>query len=727
MILGAGYSSCSTVVASLTGLDYWKIPQISYASTSPELSNKAFYPNFYRTIPADTSFNAPRIAILKEFNWSHAAIIYQEEDIHRAAVEHLQEEFLKNNIHRITSEGFRDSPATQMATLKKRDARIIFGNFFGSGARKVFCEAYKLGMYGSRYQWIILGYIEKNWWLPQGAYSDCTAEEVLKAANSLLMTDYLWHATDDMFTVSGKTVKRFFEEYDNKVPAALRDEHAGYAYDAVWTMALALNRSIARNPGLRLDLLPYGDNSTNHVMIQELALMNFTGVTGPVAFTSTGDRIGDTNIFQLIDGKKVPVALYQSYLGTINWTGYNTIIWPGGSPPSDRIRRAYQLQSVSVVLFVFMSVISLACICASLFFLWFNTKYKAIRFIKMSSPNLNNAMIFGCVLNYVSVLLFGLDGGLLTRGHDIACASRTWMLSLGFSLAYGSMFSKTWRVHTIFTNRKLRRKVVKDRHLFIIVMAIVFVDVVYLSVWQILDPLTSVLRQSTTQDLEDVVVVVQVRHCESADTYRWLGVLCGYKGLLLLFGAFLAWETRRVTIAALNDSKYIGMSVYNVFVLCVIGVPMSLVMRDHPDACYAIVAISIIFCTSITLCLVFIPKVIEMRRMMAVGGQPENVFTSNSLARANLQETMNTMGTIDELNRQLADFKAKLSKSETEVETLRQRLRHYEEGPSASIASTSETTGEDSVATAIAETCGQNSEQNAEELNNTERRSTRGT
>ncbi|XP_048580756.1 uncharacterized protein LOC116613026 isoform X2 [Nematostella vectensis] len=106
--------------------------------------------------------------------------------------------------------------------------------------------------------------------------------------------------------------------------------------------------------------------------------------------------------------------------------------------------------------------------------------------------------------------------------------------------------------------------------------------------------------------------------------------------------------------------RYIGMSVYNVFVLCVIGVPMFLVMRDHPDACNAIVAISIIFCTSITLCLVFIPKVMEMRRMMAVGGRPENVFTSNSLARANLH--LNTMGTIDELNRQLADFKAKLSK-----------------------------------------------------------------
>jgi hypothetical protein len=29
-------------------------------------------------------------------------------------------------------------------------------------------------------------------------------------------------------------------------------------------------------------------------------------------------------------------------------------------------------------------------------------------------------------------------------------------------------------------------------------------------------------------------------------------------GLLLVFGAFLAFETRKVTVPALNDSKFIG-------------------------------------------------------------------------------------------------------------------------------------------------------------------------
>jgi len=32
-------------------------------------------------------------------------------------------------------------------------------------------------------------------------------------------------------------------------------------------------------------------------------------------------------------------------------------------------------------------------------------------------------------------------------------------MALGFSMAFGAMFSKTWRVHKIFTNKKIQRMV----------------------------------------------------------------------------------------------------------------------------------------------------------------------------------------------------------------------------------------------------------------------------
>ena len=79
--------------------------------------------------------------------------------------------------------------------------------------------------------------------------------------------------------------------------------------------------------------------------------------------------------------------------------------------------------------------------------------------------------------------------------------------------------------------------------------------------------------------------------------------------LLQLFGAFLAWETRQVQIPALNDSKYVGMSVYNVTIMCVLGVAVSFVLNEEQTASFIIISFFIIFCTTGTLCLVFVPKV----------------------------------------------------------------------------------------------------------------------
>lgn len=675
MLLGAGYSVCSTVVAALAGLELWKIPQISYSSSSPELSDKDIYPYFYRTIPHDSSFNAPRIALLKSFNWKHVATIFQEENLFRTAVSDLHVQFANEGIKQIASESFRDSAVVQMENLKKKDARIIIGNFLEPGARKVFCEAYRLGMYGAKFVWILLGYMAKDWWLVNDSSITCSSQQLLKASEGHLATDFLWTTHPDAKIVSGKTVRDFLGEYESKVPPDLQDDHRGYAYDAVWAMALALNKTISSlTSGTEIEKIPYGDTSFADALTKSLGETNFSGVTGPVGFTRKGDRIGDTRIVQIRNGEPIHVGLYQLQTGKIIWKGYDDILWAGGSPPRDTTKKMFELLSVSLALFIFVSVLVWCAIVIALLFLWFNVSKRHLRFIKMSSPNLNNSVLLGCMLSYLSVFLFGLDGRFISSGYEIVCAIRVWSLSLGFSLSYGAMFSKTWRVHQIFTNKKLKRKIIKDRHLFGVVFLLVIVDVVYLTVWQIVDPMRRKLLDISDQSVDskqDVSYVRQLELCESTHTYRWLGILFGYKGLLLLFGAFLAWETRNVTIAALNDSKYIGMSVYNVLFLCLIGVPVSLVTRQTPDASFAIVSTCVVVCTSITMCLVFVPKVLEMKRLLLVGEQVCRTFKANNLAA----EIQSTVATVDiEKERQYMDLKRKIEAKDKEIRELRLRV-----------------------------------------------------
>lgn len=51
------------------------------------------------------------------------------------------------------------------------------------------------------------------------------------------------------------------------------------------------------------------------------------------------------------------------------------------------------------------------------------------------------------------------------------------------------------------------------------------------------------------------------------------------------------------------------MSVYNVVIMCVTGAAISFVLTDKQDAMFIMLAVFIIFCSTATLCLVFIPKV----------------------------------------------------------------------------------------------------------------------
>ena len=82
------------------------------------------------------------------------------------------------------------------------------------------------------------------------------------------------------------------------------------------------------------------------------------------------------------------------------------------------------------------------------------------RQIKMSSPNLNNLIIVGCLLCYSSVIILGLDSSLTSEpAFRYICTVKAWVLMAGFTLSFGSMFSKTWRVHSIFTNVQLNKKV----------------------------------------------------------------------------------------------------------------------------------------------------------------------------------------------------------------------------------------------------------------------------
>ena len=72
-------------------------------------------------------------------------------------------------------------------------------------------------------------------------------------------------------------------------------------------------------------------------------------------------------------------------------------------------------------------------------------------------------IIAGAVVFYVIVILFGVDENVASHSTvNGLCHARIWLVAVGFSLLYGTIFAKTWRIYYIFNHSKPNSKFVSE-------------------------------------------------------------------------------------------------------------------------------------------------------------------------------------------------------------------------------------------------------------------------
>lgn len=297
-------------------------------------------------------------------------------------------------------------------------------------------------------------------------------------------------------------------------------------------------------------------------------------------------------------------------------------------------------------------------------------------YIQNSQPNLNNLTAVGCSLALAAVFPLGLDGHHIGRSQfPFVCQARLWLLGLGFSLGYGSMFTKIWWVHTVFTKKEEKkewRKTLEPWKLYATVGLLVGMDVLTLAIWQIVDPLHRTIetfaKEEPKEDI-DVSILPKLEHCSSKKMSTWLGIFYGYKGLLLLLGIFLAYETKSVSTEKINDHRAVGMAIYNVAVLCLITAPVTMILSSQQDAAFAFASLAIVFSSYITLVVLFVPK---MRRLITRGEwQSEAQDTMKTGSSTNNHEEEKSR-LLEKENRELEKI---IAEKEERVSELRHQLQ----------------------------------------------------
>ncbi|XP_071087833.1 gamma-aminobutyric acid type B receptor subunit 2-like [Haliotis cracherodii] len=622
MVMGSACTEVTKILAEI--VPYWNLILISHAATSPALSEREKYNTFFRLAPGDSSLNPARRMLIQYFRWNTVATLYEDKEKFSLAMDDMGDVFDNHNISTVAALSFtsKNEVPQKMKKLKTLDVRILIGGFSQASARQVFCEAYKLGMYGHRYVWLLVGSFLDTWWNSTDVIG-CTRQQLREAAEGYIIVSSLNNLMGDTMSVANLTTGEFQREYwenNGSVPMSM---YASTTYDTMWTIALTLRATLERAdtgnnslPDLRR--LNYSDmRPVKDAFMKTIEDLGFVGVSGPVSFKGS-DRESIAVIYQNQDGNFTRVAVLEPNSDELdfNCNQCRDINWQGGRVPRDKKIVWLNQKTIDPLFFYVSCVLCGFGVIAAILFLTFNLHHRKLRYIKLSSPKLNNVAVVGCILVYSAVILLGMDDATLDwHIFPFVCTTRAFLLAAGFSLAFGAMFAKTYRVHQIFTRANsglVKSKLLQDKHLLFIIGALLIVDSAVVFVWVLVDPMErriTNLTQEASQDDEDLLYLHQLTTCHSHHLEKWMGGFYAYKGLLLIFGVYMAWETRNVKIPALNDSQYIGMNVYNVVIMSISVVVLSNILSNQPTLAYAMESSLMFLSTTVTLCLLFVPKI----------------------------------------------------------------------------------------------------------------------
>ncbi|KAK3579689.1 hypothetical protein CHS0354_025674, partial [Potamilus streckersoni] len=453
-----GCSIVSTFVAQAAKM--WNLIVLAYGSSSPALSNRARFPTFFRTHPSATLHNPTRVRIFEKFSWKRIATIQETQEVFTSTVEDLEERVKRAGIEVAVRQNFLTDPTNAVRNLKRQDARIIIGVFYEDMARRVFCQAYKEKLYGKKYVWFIIGWYPDNWYKVADSTINCTADQLREALEGHFTTEAVLLHQGSTPTISGMNTTVFKHRLNERLHAPDTSQVGGYpesplAYDAVWALALALNKTQERleERNMSLDEFDYSNQDITKEIYTAMNSTRFLGVSGNVAFSSQGDRIMWTQVEQMINGTYYKRGYYDN--NSDNFTWFGTEIWAGGKPPPDQTLQVPVLRVISQGLFFSMCGLAVVGIIAGICCMIFNITNKTRRCIAYSQPNINNIVLLGCIICLLYVFLLGLDEQFVSPDiYPELCQLRTWLIATGFSLGYGGMFSKIWTVHRLTTMRK---------------------------------------------------------------------------------------------------------------------------------------------------------------------------------------------------------------------------------------------------------------------------------
>lgn len=346
--------ACSDAVEPLAGVSkHYKTVVISYSAEGSKFSDRNKYPYFFRTIGENHQYKYVYLQLLKKLQWYQVASLTQEGTKYAEYISSLHDLLTTNNITFVINRKFpadrgTDAMGKYLTEMKSKSARIIIADIYNGTARDTMCQAYHLDMTAKQgYVWFLPLWLTPEWYDTDKYNRElnetitCSTKQMLEAINGHLGLSFAHYAPDNQIMQENKTVGEWKTEYSHYLSTkynATPSDYGGYAYDAIWMLAFALDKLMKMDSSF---LSSIHNEHTIRRLVEIIEQTDFYGVSGRVKFGKQSSRLSIINIVQWLDNKTHIVGTFHPNDSDPNggtlFLNVSLIKWltPDGKRPSD--------------------------------------------------------------------------------------------------------------------------------------------------------------------------------------------------------------------------------------------------------------------------------------------------------------------------------------------------------------------------------------------------------
>ena len=563
-IVGPGCAPSSLAISAILGRPETALPNIHFA-TSPSLGDRKKYGNTYGIVGSSFNLIQTAISLMEHNKWDNVAALFDSDTFI-----HLNQK-LRNVItnelgkNRVVYYSVVYDTYFPIDSLMNSSARIILLYASPSRTLKLLCIGNKKGMVFPYYQWVVSNYhilelieAQKDTVFHyEGTFYNCSNEPILQ--NILLLVFRFKNSDTDTHIISRYTYLDIRQQYlqklsENNTLSITPNIWATITYDAVWALVMAINTSVVTfKDSINISSFRFGNKVFTDEIKLNLDKLRFAGTSGFIDFDSASGYTHRT-----VDIIYINRSMEANLVGFTDRGNISILIDDPQIFINTTVTSKFQTVHPSLAVIFLLIILSLSTATFLLHIL--STVKRKHPSIKASTPLLNHFIYIGCYAWTILSIIYIIVLKSLSFADDHTYANSchavfTWLLPIGWTLIFGTLIAKTWRIYRIFVHFQDPGRLISNQVLSALVLLQVGFDVTLGTLWSVLSP--AQLKKTDKSAISDqhnnimTMTYLTQRSCIYADNgispLFWIVAACIYKALQVIALLVLTLLTRNIT------------------------------------------------------------------------------------------------------------------------------------------------------------------------------------